>query len=659
MQPLKILMIVDSLGIGGTETHTLAISKELIKRGHTVVVGTSGGPLTAEFIKAGIVIEEMSFQNDNPLFKNYTQLLDQLRAIIDRHQIDLIHTHLIAGLKVAVQVSQERLIPIVHTAHGMFYPWRQLQSLIDNCEHVIAVSHPTANWIKNRIGYPQKQISIIPNGIDVEHYSPKTEPERSFRRELGVADSDFLVTTVSRIAWGKTQIIEDAIAAVEQLQKKYKNLKLAVVGSGPDSPFIRALAAMVNKRHDQEIILMTGALLDPLEAYRDSDLIIGTARVALEAMSCEKPVIAAGNSGYVGLITPDNFMQAWKVYFGDHDFLAYSTASHVYRDIESVLTNTDISDQTKAVRKLTIDNFSVARVTEQIEAVYLQVLNVEAKDGGTIQELIIDLPEQTSKAASPSVEEKTAPEEHEREALTDTPAHLPLVSVVIPTYNRAEYLHECLQGLYEQTYRPLEIVVIDDCSTDHTADVIRDWRKRAQDYPAVALRYHKLPRNVGFAHAVSIGYFLAQGEFIANHDSDDISHPERIEKQVRFLLMNNDYDLVGTNYESFTTNIKQTKKTYLIRYDHNIIKCYREGNHCVCFGSVMFRRQVLDKIGGLTTYMVGAEDYEYIARAITQGFNVQNLRSVLYYYRSHDQQRSREFYSLRSALTSHEKEMAP
>ena len=113
---------------------------------------------------------------------------------------------------------------------------------------------------------------------------------------------------------------------------------------------------------------MNGALLDPLEAYRDSDLIIGTARVALEAMSCEKPVIAAGNSGYVGLITPDNFMQAWKVYFGDHDFLAYSTASHVYRDIESVLTNTDISDQTKAVRKLTIDNFSVARVTEQIEA---------------------------------------------------------------------------------------------------------------------------------------------------------------------------------------------------------------------------------------------------------------------------------------------------
>lgn len=162
MQPLKILMIVDSLGIGGTETHTLAISKELIKRGHTVVVGTSGGPLTAEFIKAGIVIEEMSFQNDNPLFKNYTQLLDQLRAIIDRHQIDLIHTHLIAGLKVAVQVSQERLIPIVHTAHGMFYPWRQLQSLIDNCEHVIAVSNPLPTGLKIGLDIHRSRSALFP-----------------------------------------------------------------------------------------------------------------------------------------------------------------------------------------------------------------------------------------------------------------------------------------------------------------------------------------------------------------------------------------------------------------------------------------------------------------------------------------------------------------
>lgn len=67
---------------------------------------------------------------------------------------------------------------------------------------------------------------------------------------------------------------------------------------------------------------------------------------------------------------------------------------------------------------------------------------------------------------------------------------------------------------------------------------------------------------------------------------------------------------------------------------------------------------MLERIGGLTTFMEGAEDYEFVARAIVQGFNVQNLRNVLYYYRQHDSQRSREFYSLRAALSDQMEELS-
>ena len=63
----------------------------------------------------------------------------------------------------------------------------------------------------------------------------------------------------------------------------------------------------------------------------------------------------------------------------------------------------------------------------------------------------------------------------------------------------------------------------------------------------------------------------------------------------------------------------------------------------------MIRRKVIDKIGGLTKFMVGAEDYEYVARAIVQGFNVQNLRPVLYYYvRQHQEQPFKRILCLRS-----------
>lgn len=642
VKPLSILMIIDSLNIGGTETHVLALATSLQARGHKVIIGTSGGPLTQQFTRAGLEVKLMSFQSDNPLYTNYTTLLEQTRAIVQEHNIDLIHAHLIAGLKIAAQISQEFLIPVVFTAHGMFYPRRQLQSLIDATEHVVAVSLPVANFINTRIGYSKQQISVIPNGIDIKHFAP-SDRKNEFREELGVGDNELLITLVSRIAWGKTRVIEEAINAVEALQEKYK-VHLAIVGSGPDSGFITSLAGMVNRRHSEDIIHLTGAMLDPVEAYRGSDLVIGTARIALEAMSCGLPVIAAGNSGYVGLITPQNFMDSWKLYFGDHDFLAYTSSTRLKEDIEQVIAGAVTPQDLRRLRQLVAKHFSIQQVTSGIESVYYQVLGLdyEAKEEESSLELVDTTPVKSEPIKVAPREEVSKPSE---------PIDSPLVSVVIPTYNRANYLLDCLDSLAQQTYRPIEIVVIDDHSTDNTEQLVLEWKDKAKD-KNLQIVYHKLPRNLGFAVAQTMGYLLSTGEFIANHDSDDLSHPERIAKQVQFLQLDSEYSLVGTNYEVFSTDFNQRTKSHLVRYDNNILKAYREGHHCVCFGSLLFRRQVVERIGGLTTFMEGAEDYEFIARAIVQGFHVQNLRDVLYYYRQHSSQRSREFYSLRTALTS-------
>ena len=137
-------MLVDSLGIGGTETHVLAIAQILVKRKHNVIIGTRGGPMAARFQQAGLEIATMPFQTDNPLYTNYTALLNQTRDLVKERNIHVIHAHQIAGLKVAAQISQELLVPLIFTVHGMFYPRRRLQGLIDSCAHVIAVSPPAA-----------------------------------------------------------------------------------------------------------------------------------------------------------------------------------------------------------------------------------------------------------------------------------------------------------------------------------------------------------------------------------------------------------------------------------------------------------------------------------------------------------------------------------
>ncbi|NMB01935.1 MAG: glycosyltransferase [Firmicutes bacterium] len=643
VRPLNVLMIIDSLNIGGTETHVLALAKALKTRGHNVIIGSSGGPLTQQFVRAGLEVKVMSFQSDNPLYTNYTTLLEQTRTIVEEHKIDLIHAHLIAGLKIAAQISQEFLIPVVFTAHGMFYPRRQLQSLIDSTEQVIAVSLPVASYINMRIGYNKQQISIIPNGIDMSHFSPRSV-ENSFRKELGVDEDEFLVTLVSRIAWGKTRVIEEAINAVEALNERRK-VRLAIVGSGPDSGFINSLAGMVNRRHNHDLILLTGAMLDPVEAYRGSDLVIGTARIALEAMGCCRPVIAAGNSGYVGIITPENFLDSWKLYFGDHDFLTNVSSGRLEKDLERVMDGALTTPDLEKLRRLVAKYFSIQQVTKDVEHVYYQVLGIEHEPTEESPSVLVD----TTPVKRAPVQTATVPASET--VKTTAPLDSPLVSVVIPTYNRANYLLECLESLKEQTYRPLEVVIVDDHSTDNTEQIVSQWKEAVAD-DEFSIVYYKLPRNLGFAIAQTMGYMLSTGAFIANHDSDDLSHPERIEMQVRFLQLDSEYSLVGTNYEVFSTDFSKRSKAHLVRYDNNIVKCYREGHHCVCFGSLLFRRQVLERIGGLTTFMNGAEDYEFVARAIVQGFHVQNLRNVLYYYRQHGDQRSKEFYSLRSSLTS-------
>jgi len=106
-----------------------------------------------------------------------------------------------------------------------------------------------------------------------------------------------------------------------------------------------------------------------------------------------------------------------------------------------------------------------------------------------------------------------------------------LVSVVIPTYNRAELLAQCLLSVGKQTYRPLEIIVADDGSTDETAKVVANFREQAARQDDLTVTYLPLPRG-GAPKARNAGVERATGEFIQYVDSDDLIHRQKIELQI-------------------------------------------------------------------------------------------------------------------------------
>lgn len=122
---------------------------------------------------------------------------------------------------------------------------------------------------------------------------------------------------------------------------------------------------------------------------------------------------------------------------------------------------------------------------------------------------------------------------------------MPKVSVIIPTYNRSEYIQHSVQSVLSQTYRDVEIIVCDDASTDNTVEVVRSIQVKS----SLPIKIEVLPFNLGVSAARNKAIFLAEGELIAFLDSDDIWKQDKLEKQVDFLDHNQEYIGVGCGFE--------------------------------------------------------------------------------------------------------------
>lgn len=105
----------------------------------------------------------------------------------------------------------------------------------------------------------------------------------------------------------------------------------------------------------------------------------------------------------------------------------------------------------------------------------------------------------------------------------------PLVSCIIPTYNRANFVERAIQSVLNQTYKNIEVIVVDDGSEDNTKEVVLSIKNER-------IKYIRLHRNFGAAFARNVGIVNAEGEFIAFLDSDDYFLPEKIEKQVEAMM---------------------------------------------------------------------------------------------------------------------------
>jgi glycosyltransferase involved in cell wall biosynthesis len=211
----------------------------------------------------------------------------------------------------------------------------------------------------------------------------------------------------------------------------------------------------------------------------------------------------------------------------------------------------------------------------------------------------------------------------------------PKISVVMPVYNTAMYLNEAIDSILNQTFTDFEFIIIDDCSTDGSLDIIKSYKDER-----IILIQNEV--NKGYVFGLNYAISIAKGKYIARMDSDDISHKNRFESQVNFLTENKDVILCGTNYELINANSSNN-----ISYTHENIKSNMLLFNQFAHPSVMFQIDFLRSNSLMYNEdFVPAEDYDLWFRIIELGGQVTNLSEKLLSYRIHNSQISESLFDV-------------
>lgn len=209
---------------------------------------------------------------------------------------------------------------------------------------------------------------------------------------------------------------------------------------------------------------------------------------------------------------------------------------------------------------------------------------------------------------------------------------MPKVTVITTAFNAEEYVRESLDSIYSQTFQDFDIILLDDGSTDGTADILREYTER---YPNSVLLSNE--SNQGIPYSRNKALLHASGDYIAIHDADDISLPERLENEVGFLDENERISFMGAwayrisqtgeDIGSMSYPPKDTGGAFAVitRYKLNPI----------IDPTCMYRRDMMMKHGGYTLdpQLRTVLDFELWCRLLCHGYMMANIQQHLIKYR--------------------------
>jgi glycosyltransferase involved in cell wall biosynthesis len=201
-------------------------------------------------------------------------------------------------------------------------------------------------------------------------------------------------------------------------------------------------------------------------------------------------------------------------------------------------------------------------------------------------------------------------------------------SVIVPNHNNGKYLDEFLVSILKSTVEPLEVIIVDDGSSDNSNEVLEKYKQ------IQFLKLISFADNKGLPAALNAALEASKGKYVLRADPDDLLAPDRLEKQYNFMENHPEVDILGCNvvYINVVSGRKINTSNFPVSHK-GIVSAFKKGEHGIQHPTAFIKGDVYRKYRYQKVFP--AEDYEIFSRMVRDGYTFANLKSPLYYMRVH------------------------
>ena len=298
---MNILFALSQIRVTGAETYVATLAKELNQLGHKIFIvsDTFSSPFEGKYFSLSL---------DKRTLFNKIKNIFKIKKIIKKEKIDILHAHSRASSWVGYFATKLAKIPMITTVHGIQRPHKSLKLFPCLGDYAIVICENVYEYIAKIFGFPKEKIKLIRNGIFLPNatLSPK---EPSAKRTASY---------ISRTDGPKGKILKLVLREVlPDILKDFPEWEFLIVGGDENEVEIPFLVQRLNQNYPFEKVKWLKFQKELPKIFSQSDLIIGTGRVAIESLVYGKPVLAMGESEIYGLLEENNFYLAQKSNWGD------------------------------------------------------------------------------------------------------------------------------------------------------------------------------------------------------------------------------------------------------------------------------------------------------------------------------------------------------